>query len=209
MLLTVPPLVNAPLAAVNPTNSPTHATAWFSSCVAARASTARLMSYVWDRRSASVPISSPLDPMNAKYRGRAWAIDSSRMRAASSRASWTGVEVWGRLASRSRRTRSSSGGSSGRNRSKLRHASATSFTACSSASSRGASSRSGRSGSIMTAMVRLPSGSRLRSEIGERLARRLAALHGERDDQADHEQGDRVIGSELRRARHRLALRHG
>ena len=44
------------------------------------------------------PISSPLDPMNAKYRGRGWAIDSSRIRAVSSSASWTGTGPSGRPA---------------------------------------------------------------------------------------------------------------
>ena len=87
--------------------------------------------------------------MNAKYRGRGCAIDSSRIRAASSSASCTGTGPPGSPAPRSPRTRSSSGGSSGRNRSKLRQASATSLAACASASSRGASSRSGRSGSVM------------------------------------------------------------
>jgi hypothetical protein len=43
-LLTVPPLVNAPVVAGNPTNSATQRTDWSSICVAARASTARLMS---------------------------------------------------------------------------------------------------------------------------------------------------------------------
>ena len=66
MLLIVPPLVNAPSVAGYPMNSPTQRTACSSSAVAARASTARLMSYVWASRSPSVPISSPLDPMNAK-----------------------------------------------------------------------------------------------------------------------------------------------
>ena len=65
-LLIVPPLVNAPIVAGNPTNSLTHRTAWCSICVAARASTARLMSYVCASRSAIAPISSPEDPMNAK-----------------------------------------------------------------------------------------------------------------------------------------------
>ena len=65
-----------------------------------------------------------------------------------------GLGPWGRPASRSRRTRSSSGGSSGRNRSKLRHASVDQLAACSSASSRGASSRSGRSGCVIAQMVR-------------------------------------------------------
>ncbi len=66
MLLIVPPLVNAPIVAGKPTNSLTQRTACCSISVAARASTARLMSYVCASRSAIVPISRPEDPMNAK-----------------------------------------------------------------------------------------------------------------------------------------------
>ena len=62
----VPPLVNAPPVAGYPMNSPTQRTAWSSISVAARASTARLMSYVCASRSAIAPISRPEEPMNAK-----------------------------------------------------------------------------------------------------------------------------------------------
>ena len=50
--------------------------------------------------------------MNAKYRGRGCAIDSSNARAASSSASWTLTGSFGRPACRIARSRSSSGGSS-------------------------------------------------------------------------------------------------
>ena len=199
-LLIVPPLVNAPIVAGNPTNSLTQRTAWCSICVAARASTARLMSYVWASRSAIAPISSPDEPMNAKYRGRGCAIDSSRMRAASSSASCTDTGSPGSPAPRSPRTRSSSAGSSGRYRSKLRHASSTSFAACARTSSRGASSRSGRSGSVMRSMVRPRSGIPSRAEVRQHAARRRPPLHQQGDHDPDHEQqpraysGARIVG---------------
>src|SRR6266540_2581199 len=76
--------------------------------------------------------------MKAKYRGRGWAMLSSRTPN-------TGEGSSGRSERRSARTRSSSGGSSGRNRSKLRQACSISLAARARASSRGASSRSGES----------------------------------------------------------------
>jgi hypothetical protein len=47
-------------------NSAAQRTACFSISVAARASTARLMSYVCASRSPIVPISSPLEPTPTK-----------------------------------------------------------------------------------------------------------------------------------------------
>src|SRR5919198_999833 len=140
----VPPLVKAPAAELgSPMNSAAHRTACFSISVAARASPARLMSYAEAIASPITPIGRPLEPMNAKYLGRGWAIDSSKIRPASSRTSSTGAWPSGSSVRRSSRTRWSSGGSSGRNRSKLRQACSISLTARSSASSLGASSSRG------------------------------------------------------------------
>ena len=82
----VPPLVNAPAAAGKPMNSLTQRTACSSTSDAAPAHSARFTSKHEARRSPSTPISSPDEPTNAKNRGRGCAIETSRMRAASSSA---------------------------------------------------------------------------------------------------------------------------
>src|SRR6187200_3447565 len=68
----VPPLVNAPAAAGNPTNSLTQRTAWSSTSDAAPAQTARLTSKHDASRSPSTPISRPDEPTKAKKRERGW-----------------------------------------------------------------------------------------------------------------------------------------
>ena len=88
---TVPPLVNAPASASNPTSSPTQRTACSSTSVAAAAHAARLTSKQEASRSPRTPISSPDEPTKAKNRGRGCARLRSSTVAASSRTSKAGV----------------------------------------------------------------------------------------------------------------------